>query len=208
VKKGSPARIAIEDRAAGAMGAIARALPRRTTLALGRSLGRLLAATDRRHVAIAMDNLRRAFPSWDDTAIRRTAYGVYAHFGAVLLDLLWLEGRTRAELEGLVEFEGAEHLRHAEAAGRGLLFPTAHFGNWEIGGIAHAAFLRPMHVIARPLDNPRLDRRLPADRPERRGGRGGVRGVLRPAGLHDARGRGAPPEDAVRCRPEPRGPAP
>lgn len=162
MKKGSPARIAIEDRAAGAMGAIARALPRRTTLALGRSLGRLLAATDRRHVAIAMDNLRRAFPSWDDTAIRRTAYGVYAHFGAVLLDLLWLEGRTRAELEGLVEFEGAEHLRHAEAAGRGLLFPTAHFGNWEIGGIAHAAFLRPMHVIARPLDNPRLDRRLSA----------------------------------------------
>jgi KDO2-lipid IV(A) lauroyltransferase len=162
VRKGSPLRIALEDRAAGAMGAIARVLPRRATLALGRSLGRLLAATDRRHVAIATENLRRAFPSWDEATIRRTADGVYAHFGAVLLDLFWLKGRTREELEQVVELQGAEHLRNAEAAGRGLLFPTAHFGNWEIGGIAHAALLRPMHVLARPLDNPRLDRRLSA----------------------------------------------
>jgi KDO2-lipid IV(A) lauroyltransferase len=144
------------------MGVIARVFPRRARLGLGRSLGRLLAAADRRHVAIARDNLRRAFPAWDEAAILGTAQSVYAHFGAVLLDLFWLQGRTRADLEGLVEFDGIEHLHHAEAAGRGLLFPTAHFGNWEVAGIAHGALVRPLHVIARPLDNPLLDRRLTA----------------------------------------------
>ncbi len=120
MKKGSPARIALEDDAAAVMRVIARALPRRATLALGRSIGRLLAAADRRHVAIATDNLRRAFPSWDEAALRRTARGVYAHFGAVLLDLFWLEGRTRAEIEKIVEFEGIERL------GQVIVCPVLH----------------------------------------------------------------------------------
>jgi KDO2-lipid IV(A) lauroyltransferase len=46
----------------------------------------------------------------------------------------------------------------------GGLFVTAHFGNWELCGIAHGWLFRPMGVVARPLDNPALDRLLTAFR--------------------------------------------
>ena len=71
---------------------------RRLVLALGRGLGRVWGALDQRHLRIAADNLRHAFPEWDEERVDRTARGVYAHFGTILFDILWMEGRTREEL--------------------------------------------------------------------------------------------------------------
>ena len=42
-------------------------------------------------------------------------------------------------------------------AGRGILFATAHLGNWELSAFAYALLVEPMHVVVRPLDNPLID---------------------------------------------------
>jgi KDO2-lipid IV(A) lauroyltransferase len=139
---------------------VVRRLPRRAVLWLGRSLGRLWGRLDRRHLAIAADNLRRAFPDWDEVLVEQTARGVYAHFGAVILDLLWMEGRSARELLALADLEGVEHLQNARAEGRGVVSPSAHYGNWEIQAVASVPLVGPVASIARPLDNPALDRRL------------------------------------------------
>ena len=55
-----------------------------------------------------------------------------------------------------VEFEGEERVVHAHAQGRGVLLFTGHFGFWEINALVHALTLKPMAVLARPLDNPLL----------------------------------------------------
>jgi Kdo2-lipid IVA lauroyltransferase/acyltransferase len=89
---------------------------------------------------------------------------VYAHFGRTLLDILWLGHRTPDEVLALAEWEGAEHMEAAQAAGRGALAITAHFGNWEYHGLAHGLRFGPIAVVARPLDNPQLDARLCAFR--------------------------------------------
>jgi KDO2-lipid IV(A) lauroyltransferase len=155
-------RYAIEDRFAGAAMAVARRLPRPSAMALGRRLGRLWAALDGRHRRIVVDNLRHAFPDWDVERLETTARAVYAHFGSILFDLLWMQGRSGAELMELVSFEGVDHARAAHARGKGVLYCTAHMGNWEIHALAHAPRLGPVHVVARPLDNPNLDARLMA----------------------------------------------
>jgi KDO2-lipid IV(A) lauroyltransferase len=155
-------RFAIEAGVARAVSAIVRRLPRPAALGLGRRLGRSWGALDRRHLEITADNLRRAFPGWDEARVGRTARGVYAHFGAVLVDLLWMERRPIGELLALADVEGVEQLRAALARGRGVVCPTAHFGNWEYQGFASAPLIGPFSVIARPLDNPELDRRLVA----------------------------------------------
>ena len=157
-------RFALEARAASAVTALVRHLPRRVALALGRSLGRVLADLDRRHVAIAVDNLRRAFPEWDEARARRTAHGVYAHFGQTLLDILWLSERPREDWLALIVEEGREHADAARAKGRGIVFATAHLGNWELYGVVYGWLVQKLGVIARPLDNPELDRRLCAFR--------------------------------------------
>jgi KDO2-lipid IV(A) lauroyltransferase len=153
-------RHAREARAAELISRAIRPLPRSWALALGRGLGRLLADLDRRHVAIAVDNLRHALPHWDESRLYCTARGVYAHFGAVLVDLLWLEGRTPEQWLALTDVEGAEHVLAAQQAGRGILYPTGHFGHWEAHAICHAWRFAPIGVVARALDNPALDARL------------------------------------------------
>ncbi|HEV8255036.1 MAG TPA: tetraacyldisaccharide 4'-kinase [Vicinamibacteria bacterium] len=153
-------RPALEEGAAAAFARVIGVLPRRAALGLGRGLGRFLGDLDRRHVAVALDNLAHAFPHWEPGRRLRTAREVYAHFGQVLVDLFWLAGRRREEVESLVEVEGREHVEAAMAAGRGALLVTAHIGNWELHGLAHGWTFGPIGVVARPLDNPLLDRRL------------------------------------------------
>ena len=153
-------RHALEAAAARITTAIVRRLPRPVVLAIGRGLGRIWAALDRRHLRIAAENLRRAFPDWDEARVQATAIGVYTHFAAVLLEILWMEGRPVEELLALTEIEGLEHMKAALAQGRGVVSPIAHLGNWELQGVATAPLIGPSAVIARPLDNPALDRRL------------------------------------------------
>jgi len=143
-----------------AVSAIVRRLPRRAVLGVGRALGRLWGALDQRHLAIAADNLRRAFPEWDEARVRATARGVYAHFATVLLDILWMEGRPVEELLALADVEGLEHMKAALACGVGVVSPLAHLGNWEFLGVATAPLIGRSAVVARPLDNQALDRRL------------------------------------------------
>jgi KDO2-lipid IV(A) lauroyltransferase len=45
-----------------------------------------------------------------------------------------------------------------------MVLVTAHIGNWELSGLAHGWLFGPIGVVARPLDNPALDRRLNAFR--------------------------------------------
>jgi KDO2-lipid IV(A) lauroyltransferase len=142
--------------------AVVRRLPRRLVLRLGSSLGRLWARLDARHLAIARDNLRQAFPNWDAARVERTARGVYAHFGTVILDLLWMQGRPVGELLALADLEGVEHLQRARALGRGVLAPGAHLGNWELQAVASVPLVGNIVSIARALDNPALDQRLVA----------------------------------------------
>ncbi len=157
-------RFAIEARAAAIVRALVRPLPRRWTLGLGRALGRLLADLDPRHVAIAAENLRQAFPHWDEPRRLSTARAVYAHFGQTLLDILWMAEQPRERLLGLIVEEGRENADGVRAAGRGVVYVTGHFGNWEFYGVAFGWLGEAVGVVARPLDNPALEARLTAFR--------------------------------------------
>jgi KDO2-lipid IV(A) lauroyltransferase len=152
----------LEGRLVAAASVVVRRLPRRLALALGAGLARLYAAFDRRHVAVAEDNLRRAFPGWDAARVRRTALGVYRHFGRVALDLLWMQGRGAEEVVKLCSFEHVERLDPVFARGKGSIMVSAHIGNWEVHAIAHGFRHAWAAVVARPLDNAALDERLVA----------------------------------------------
>jgi KDO2-lipid IV(A) lauroyltransferase len=154
----------LEGWAAAIVSLVLRGLPRGAALGLGAALGRLVAAADPRHVAIAVDNLRHAFPEWEEARFEATARSVYAHFGRMLFDILWLQWRSREELLAVVEVQGREHVEAAMATGRGVVMCAAHIGNWEVHGIAHGLLFGAIDVVARPLDNPSLDARLCAFR--------------------------------------------
>ncbi len=57
-----------------------------------------------------------------------------------------------------VSIEGVEHLNAAAKRPGGVLLLTAHFGNWELLGLAHRLSGLPLTVIVRPLDSALLNR--------------------------------------------------
>ena len=150
-----------EYLAALAFGYAMRPLPRRSRLALGRTLGSIVFSLDKKHQAVTINNLNTAF---DSTKSAEETYAIarrtFRHFGAMLFELLALGKPSQRRIEKIVEFEGLENYERARSAGRGVLLVAAHFGNWEIHAIAHAYRMGPIGVVARLQDNPHYNRWL------------------------------------------------
>lgn len=150
-------RFALEAMALGVFKIVARVAPRGPFLRVGRGLGRLVAAVDTRHRNIAKDNLRRSFPDWSEERVDQTARAVWAHFGGVMFDLVRILAKGPGAVDALVTVEGAENALRAHGSPNGVVLITGHFGNWETHGIVHAKRFGSIGVVARPLDNKRLD---------------------------------------------------
>jgi len=155
------ARHYAEYLAALFLGYAMRPLPRRARLALGRTAGSLVFALDAKHRAVTLGNLDFAFDSTKTSAEKYAiARGAFRHFGAMLFDLISLGTPRWHELQKIVEFEGIENVEQARKAGRGVLLVTAHFGNWEIHGLAYGYRFGRIAVVARAQDNPYFNRWL------------------------------------------------
>ena len=147
----------LEYMAVRALIALVRAMPERLVERCGTSLGLAFYFLDRAHRRVAEDNVRAAFPGRPDQERRKIVKSAFAHFGRLLFALLKFSTLTDDELLARVEFEGEERVRAAYAHGKGVLFVTGHFGFWELQAMVHALRLRPMAVLARALDNARLN---------------------------------------------------
>ena len=173
----------LEHTAVAGVVQLARLLPMRTVIAAGTLLGTAFYLFDRAHRRLAISNLRAAFPLRSEAECDAIARGMFAHFGRLLTVLLKFSTMRPERMLAHVEFEGEDRVRAAHAAGRGVLLFTGHFGFWEINALVHALEIKPMAVLARPLDNPLLHHLLESVR--RRTGnsviyrRGAIRRVLR-----------------------------
>ncbi len=154
-------RFALEARAFRLLLRVARVLPRPVLLTIGSALGALTGLLDVRHRRIAVANLLDSFaPQLDRAAARRLARDCFRHFGRITLDTLYFQRLDRKQIDGLVRIHGVEHLRTAQAQGKGILLFSGHFGHWELAGVTSGFLGARLAVVARPLDNPALERML------------------------------------------------
>jgi len=111
---------------------------------------------------IADQNLSRAYtdvvyPDKNAAWRRQTIDGVFASIGRLLVAFARLPRIKKSNVDEWIRYEGFEHYRRAKKRGNGVLFATAHLGNWELSAYAHALLTEPMNVVVRPLDNPSID---------------------------------------------------
>jgi Kdo2-lipid IVA lauroyltransferase/acyltransferase len=107
---------------------------------------------------VAERNLTLALPEVNEARRGAIIGGVFESIARLLVSLAKFPSIRRENLDRWIRFEGYEHFANARQAGRGVLFATAHLGNWELSAYAHALVAAPLHVVVRPLDNPLLDR--------------------------------------------------
>lgn len=131
-------------------------------LPLARGLARLYAgALDHavpRLRRVALRNLAMAVPDLDSGEHARIVDGIFASVGRLLLTFARFPRMDRNTVGQWIRYEGYEHFEAALARGKGVLFATAHLGNWELSAFAHALLTAPMSVVVRPLDNRLIDR--------------------------------------------------
>ena len=106
---------------------------------------------------VALRNLAMALPEKSEAERALIADGVFRSIARMLVAVARFPTIHRDNVSEWIRYEGYCHYEKALECGKGVLFATAHLGNWELSAFAHALLSGPMHVLVRALDNPRLD---------------------------------------------------
>jgi KDO2-lipid IV(A) lauroyltransferase len=157
LRKRSPFRNALEAGFARCLIFALAYSPRPVADRLGIGCAKLLDFTLPRLRRIANRNLSFAYPDCDSAWRRRTIDGVFESVGRLLVTFARFPLITKENVSRWIRYDGFEHYERAKERGHGVLFATAHLGNWELSAYAHALLTEPMGVVVRPLDNPRID---------------------------------------------------
>lgn len=116
----------------------------------------------RKHSRLIAHNLASAFPTATPGFLAELKKNIYNHFGNVFVEI----ARTFARRNPLTILSRAriihpEVLEQALQKKHGLIIFSAHFGNWEwIPLILHTHLDKDIHSIARPMDNPLIEKKV------------------------------------------------
>jgi KDO2-lipid IV(A) lauroyltransferase len=134
-------------------------IPLRWRIILFRGLGWVIYVLDDRHRRIAHRNLALAFPEKDRKGREEIVRSAFGNLCRVAAEFLFLPRLNEENFSRYLTYEGLENFQQAYGKGRGVLFLTAHFGNWEWMAAGFPLQTRHRcHVVYRPLDTPFLDR--------------------------------------------------
>jgi KDO2-lipid IV(A) lauroyltransferase len=133
------------------------ALPRRVARGLAASVTSLLFSLQPKLQKTAEFNLRVAFPDWSDEQLKDLTRKMVRNLGWMAAEFARIPRLTKENIEKVVILEGHENFLEGQKRGKGVLYLTGHIGAWELSSFAHAVYGYPLHYMARPLDNERLD---------------------------------------------------
>ena len=152
-------RYLVEYAAMRGLWAVLRRVPAQRAYDLGAAIGSFWFRLSRRRRRTAIDNLLQTGVAASPQEARRIARGSFRHFTGSLLESIKVpEVITRENWREHVEIEAsAESLALLLTPDQPLLLATAHLGCWEIAGV-WASFFRPMYGLARPMNNPYVQR--------------------------------------------------
>jgi len=125
-----------------------------------RLAGDLLYRFDRRHRDIAQRHLRLSFPDWPEEKIDRVAHESFRHMMYLGLEFIMthrLVTPTRWCEHTVLRYQ-PENIRLLTERKSGIVYVAGHFGNWERVGYTMAVVGFHGYAVARPLDNPYLNR--------------------------------------------------
>ncbi len=157
MRKRSPLRNRLEAGLASAVVGTLEHAPRPVADWLGGVFAGLLDKILPRLRRTAEINLTFAWPDRDAAWRAQTIDGIFRSIGRLLVAFARFPQIGKHNVAEWIRYEGFEHYEQAKANGKGVLFATAHLGNWELSAYAHALLTEPMDVVVRPLDNPLID---------------------------------------------------
>ncbi|MFA7230846.1 MAG: hypothetical protein WC071_06220 [Victivallaceae bacterium] len=108
---------------------------------------------------VAKANLKICFPEKTEQEISSIARKSVYNIVLSIAELFWFSGRPES-VKKYIDFDPAiiEEWKSCVKDGRGLIYVSMHFGNWELGGLMIRTFIGgKFAMIARPVRNEILD---------------------------------------------------
>jgi Kdo2-lipid IVA lauroyltransferase/acyltransferase len=140
---------------------MAQAIPLATGRALADWLAWLFHDVIRLRGRVVDENLKHAFP--DMSADQRAALSrqMWEHLFLLVLEVAHIPRKVHeTNWRQFVQLHDVAPLVRLLMSERPVIVVTGHFGNFELGGYALGVLGFPTYTVARPLDNPYLDRFL------------------------------------------------
>ena len=134
------------------------ALPRRVAIFIGEVIARIAYHLHGRLRKTADRNLKMAMPELGAEERPAIIKGVFRNMGRLLGEFSQFPKLTPENISQTVVYDGLDNYIMAADKGRGVLLLTGHAGAWELCAFAHGMYGHPLGFLARPLDNPLLDR--------------------------------------------------
>lgn len=127
-----------------------RLLPLDMASEIGGLLARILGPLSRAHTT-ATRNLEAALPELNERQRKKILRDMWDNIGRVIGEYPHL---TRDTMRRRIMFEGIEHLQEVMFSGKGAIFVSGHFANWEIAPLTAALNKVPLVLIYRAANNP------------------------------------------------------
>jgi KDO2-lipid IV(A) lauroyltransferase len=137
-------------------------VPRRARLAVAGALGEAVFLVWRSKRRVTIANMAQVLGvALDAPEAREAARRSWRNYGRYTAEFFYLPNASVADIIARIEDTTSDpgwrgRLDAVHTSGRGVLFPTAHFGNWDVGGVVVASFVR-LNVIAETFPDPRLN---------------------------------------------------
>ena len=109
---------------------------------------------------VVFENLKIAFREKKDSELYSIAYRCYKHFALMSLEFMKLSKWSPETLREMFEYEADEEILPWINGGKGFVFVSGHFGNWEVGAAFLSKFFRPCSVIQTRQSNSWIDHRM------------------------------------------------
>jgi KDO2-lipid IV(A) lauroyltransferase len=164
--------------------AVISSLPLSISLWIGRVVGMGMYHLHPKRKKIAYSNIKAAFSSTKTPSeLKGILKSAYLKHGQNIIENASMGRMSIEYLKKYVTMDHAEYLEEAGARGKGMIFLTSHFGNWDISGLKAGQLGYGMHALYRPFKNKHIDGLIAASR-EKLGckmiGRGmGIRHMIR-----------------------------
>lgn len=133
----------------------------RRSLRFGCYLGTLMWKHYHRGRNRAMENLRASFPEKDEKWLEAVGLRSFQQIVMLAIDVFFtprlLDKHNWSDYITPINIERAKWMSKEN---KGLLMLTGHYGNFEIAGYLMGSFLYNVYSIARPLDNPYINKYL------------------------------------------------
>jgi KDO2-lipid IV(A) lauroyltransferase len=140
---------------------VLRLLPLRIVQKVGAATGGFAGMVLGYRRSVTLDNLRNAFPEYDEKKLRDIARGSFRSVGTALFEFLFFPRLNSKAINELVHIGNSAMVEEVYARGKGIILLTAHFGNWEL--LAQSVPARtgiPVHVIVKLQSNRRVDKHV------------------------------------------------